>query len=70
MATQQPATAQAVDDKNYISHVEANGNDDGFEKLPKSEKVDEFGAHAKTDPKEIALVKKLDWYMMVKLPFL
>jgi hypothetical protein len=27
-------------------------------------KVDYSGAHAKTDPREIALVKKLDWYIM------
>lgn len=26
---------------------------------------DRFGSFAKTDPKEIALVKKLDWYMLV-----
>lgn len=32
---------------------------------PKIEKVDEFGAHSKTDPKEIAIVKKIDWYMLV-----
>ena len=29
------------------------------------DKVDEFGAHAKTDPREIKLVKKLDLYIMV-----
>jgi hypothetical protein len=29
------------------------------------EQLDRFGARAKTDPVEIALVKKLDWYMMV-----
>jgi hypothetical protein len=29
------------------------------------EQLDRFGAHAKTDPKEIALVKKLDLYMLV-----
>ena len=29
------------------------------------ESMDEFGAHAKTDPREIALVKKLDRYIMV-----
>jgi hypothetical protein len=28
---------------------------------------DKFGSHAKTDPKEIALVKKLDMYLMVSL---
>lgn len=29
------------------------------------EEVDQFGSHKKTDPVEIALVKKLDWYIMV-----
>lgn len=29
------------------------------------EKTDKFGAHAKTDPKEIALVKKLDRHILV-----
>uniref|UniRef100_A0A8H7NQB4 Major facilitator superfamily (MFS) profile domain-containing protein n=1 Tax=Bionectria ochroleuca TaxID=29856 RepID=A0A8H7NQB4_BIOOC len=31
---------------------------------PTYEKVDEFGAHAKTDPKEIALVRKLDLHIL------
>jgi hypothetical protein len=34
-------------------------------KLPAMDKVDKFGAHAKTDPGEIKLVRKLDWYIMV-----
>ncbi len=29
------------------------------------EQLDRFGAHAKTDPVEIALVRKLDLYIMV-----
>lgn len=32
--------------------------------------LDRFGAHAKVDPKEIALVKKLDLYIMVCLDLL
>lgn len=52
------------DDKNTISHVEAPDDDD-VQKPDSGEKVDEFGASAKTDPREIALVKKLDWHMMV-----
>ncbi|EOD45386.1 putative mfs transporter protein [Neofusicoccum parvum UCRNP2] len=44
-----------------IEHVETT---DADLVKPKMELVDEFGAHAKTDPKEIALVKKLDWYML------
>ncbi|KAI8718095.1 hypothetical protein NCS52_00887500 [Fusarium sp. LHS14.1] len=35
--------------------------------IPKVEKVDYSGAHDKTDPKEIALVKKLDRWMMPML---
>lgn len=34
-------------------------------KLPVMDKVDKFGAHAKTDPREIKLVRKLDYYIMV-----
>ncbi|KAF7555293.1 hypothetical protein G7Z17_g2279 [Cylindrodendrum hubeiense] len=66
MATQQPLTTiPSNDDKTRdISHVEMPNDDEQFEKMPKIEKVDEFGAHAKTDPKEIALVKKLDRYML------
>lgn len=30
-----------------------------------NENLDKFGASAKTDPREIALVRKLDWYIMV-----
>lgn len=35
--------------------------------LPSVQKTDQFGAHEKTDPKEIALVKKLDRYIMPML---
>lgn len=35
--------------------------------IPKYEKTDYSGAHEKTDPKEIALVKKLDRWIMVRL---
>ncbi|CAG9953106.1 unnamed protein product [Clonostachys rosea f. rosea IK726] len=51
--------------KNQVDHVEECPNEDEqFQKMPKIEKVDEFGAHTKTDPKEIALVRKLDWYIL------
>lgn len=36
--------------------------------IPKVEKVDYSGAHEKTDPKEIKLVKKLDRWIMVCFP--
>ena len=35
-----------------------------LQKGPVIEKVDEFGAHAKTDPREIALVRKLDRHIL------
>jgi hypothetical protein len=35
-------------------------------KLPVMAQVDKFGAHAKTDPREIKLVRKLDRYIMVR----
>ncbi|KAI1048824.1 hypothetical protein LB505_012867 [Fusarium chuoi] len=48
-----------------LDTVESRPNDDAiFSKFPKMDKVDEFGAHAKTDPREIALVKKLDKYIL------
>jgi hypothetical protein len=34
-------------------------------KVPHVEQLDKFGSHKKTDAHEIALVKKLDWYMLV-----
>lgn len=37
-----------------------------LKKLPKVDGLDEFGGHRKTDPAEIALVKKLDRYMLVR----
>lgn len=33
--------------------------------VPRVDKIDYSGAHAKTDPKEIALVRKLDKWIMV-----
>lgn len=51
-------------DENRIERVDTTG-DNVFEKFPRMDKVDEFGAHSKTDPAEIALVKKLDRYIIV-----
>lgn len=53
--------------KDHIERAETEATNDeaGFSKFPKMDKVDEFGAHAKTDPREIALVKKLDRYIIV-----
>lgn len=46
-----------------------HSNNELFEKMPNIEKVDKFGSHAKTDPYEIALVKRLDRYMLVRFSF-
>jgi hypothetical protein len=43
--------------KSHVSEIE--------KQVPIVEKVDYSGAHEKTDPKEIALVKKLDRWIMV-----
>lgn len=52
----------------HVERVETGPSDDAiFSKFPKMDKVDEFGAHAKTDPREIALVKKLDKYIIVSI---
>jgi hypothetical protein len=60
------------DDVAHNDHIEraetgATNDDAVFSKFPKMDKVDEFGAHAKTDPREIALVKKLDKYIIVSV---
>lgn len=39
--------------------------DDLLKPIPVVEKIDYSGAHEKTDPREIALVKKLDRWIMV-----
>lgn len=50
-----------------INQIErADTNQEGlFQKSQGAENIDEFGAHAKTDPKEIALVRKLDMHILV-----
>jgi hypothetical protein len=42
-------------------------DDDVQKGVPAVQKTDQFGAHEKTDPKEIALVKKLDRWIMPML---
>lgn len=58
------------DPKHEMRHIEqvTTTNDDEPIK-PVMEKVDEFGAHDKTDPREIRLVRKMDWYIMVGVLF-
>lgn len=67
---QNDASLAEMGEKNPAMHIESkdgDSNEDQIQKMPKVEKVDEFGAHTKTDPKEIALVRKLDWFMLVSL---
>lgn len=56
-----------LDDKTHINHIEECLPHGGTGALPDVEikNVDKFGGHSKTDPKEIALVRKLDWFMLV-----
>lgn len=57
-------SAESMRGKVEVLHenfVNVDVNDD-----PKNfQQPDRFGSFAKVDPKEIALVKKLDWHMMV-----
>ncbi|KAE8315070.1 major facilitator superfamily domain-containing protein [Aspergillus transmontanensis] len=52
--------------KNDIDHVEYLGDP---EKSSSAPQYDRFGSFAKVDPKEIALVRKIDLYMMVCILF-
>ncbi|KAF9691983.1 hypothetical protein EKO04_010042 [Ascochyta lentis] len=45
---------------NHIERTETNENDVALAKVAAEAKLDEFGARSKTNPAEIALVKKLD----------
>ncbi|OHW89438.1 MFS transporter [Colletotrichum incanum] len=58
-----PSSPQDKVAVNQMEHV-LTTDDPALMKQPIIEKVDEFGAHTKTDPKEIALVKKIDWYIL------
>jgi hypothetical protein len=66
MATQGVEDGKEVIANKRAEHVESV-YDPAMEKAQNGEVLDEFGAHAKTDPKEIALVKKLDWYILVRV---
>lgn len=54
-----PASIEKVE--SATEHVE---NQDGEKNAARHDK---FGSVAKTDPKEIALVRKLDLYLMVRM---
>ena len=51
--------------KTSVEHIDTVSVIDKVEKAHNNGNVDKFGAAEKTDPKEIALVRKLDTYMMV-----
>lgn len=56
-----------VQQEEILSPIETHDpdHDDQIEKEKrKAIGIDYSGAYEKTDPKEIALVKKLDWYIM------
>lgn len=50
-------------DHKQLERIESHG-DDGILKQ-RFQDVDDFGAHKKTDPAEIALVRKMDWFVIV-----
>lgn len=52
-------------DANYVERFETNDNDISLAKVEADAKLDEFGARSKTNPAEIALVKKLDRTILV-----
>lgn len=65
MAPQQPQ--QKDDSKDDVAMQQIDRAETTEDVLkPTYEKVDEFGAHTKTDPKEIALVRKLDLFCLVR----
>ncbi|KAI8192188.1 putative transporter [Colletotrichum sp. SAR 10_75] len=61
--TGRPDSPQDKVGVNQMEHV-LTTDDPALMKQPAIETVDEFGAHTKTDPREIALVKKIDWYIL------
>lgn len=50
---------------NHVERFDTNDNDISLEKVDPDAKLDEFGARSKTNPAEIALVKKLDRTILV-----
>jgi len=53
-----------IADANYIERVDTH-EDLSLAKVEQDAKLDAFGARSKTDPEEIALVKKLDRTILV-----
>lgn len=66
MAGQADKIGTATQDDGQIERqISTAGKDEGPFKAAPHMKMDEFGAHAKTDPKEITLVRKLDMRILV-----
>lgn len=54
-----------VQQEEVLSPIETHDHDDPIDQEKrKAIGIDYSGAYEKTDPKEIALVRKLDWYIM------
>lgn len=66
-------TSNTIDNKktvagaDHVERVETNDIDYSLAKVEADAKLDEFGARSKTNPEEIALVKKLDRTILVSL---
>ena len=64
MATTTMDEKHGVEKNEVLYQVETNDSEKAEAEKRKALKIDYSGAHEKTDPAEIALVKKLDWYIM------
>lgn len=51
---------------NYVERVDTHDNDIALAKVEADAELDAFGARSKTNPEEIALVKKLDRTILVR----
>lgn len=56
---------EGITGANHVERFDTNDNDISLAKIEADAKLDEFGARSKTNPAEIALVKKLDRTILV-----
>jgi hypothetical protein len=61
-------SAQKIDNELKLAPTNEAEVEEIEKPVPRVEKTDYSGAHEKTDPKEIALVRKLDKWIMVSHP--
>ena len=59
------ATVEHVDNK--VDRVDKADAGSMMKEVGAEDNLDRFGAWKKTDPAEIALVRKLDWHIMVNI---